>query len=200
MITDILPSIELLWTSDWLDADTSTRQHTSPTKDRPPLDNTYHPQKTDLHLTTHNTHNKQTSTWQHTTLTTDSPLHDNTQHSQQTDLYLTTHNTHNRQSSTWQHTTLTTHIPLPDNTQHSNNTQTSTWQHTTLTTHRTLPDNTQHSNNTQTQCSLNTIYFQRNAKCPIQAAKAITLQAWTDPEGSSIWKHTDFMTIGTWML
>jgi len=79
-------------------------------------DNAQHSQRTDLHLTTHKTHNGQTSTWQHTTLTTDRPLPDNTQHSQQTDLYLTTHNTHNRQTSIWQNITLTTDRPPPDNT------------------------------------------------------------------------------------
>jgi tRNA(Leu) C34 or U34 (ribose-2'-O)-methylase TrmL len=74
----------------------SKLRHT--TVGRSPLDY-WSDRRTDLYLTTHNTHNRQTSTSQHTTLTTDRPLPHSTQHSQQTDLYLTTHNTHNTQHS-----------------------------------------------------------------------------------------------------
>jgi len=111
-------SIGLLWTSDQLVAETSTWQHTTLTTDihRSPLDK-WSARRRDLHLTTHNTHNRQTSigllwmsdqlvaetsTWQHTTLTiykhpldssgqvispTQRPPPDNTQLSQESDLH-----------------------------------------------------------------------------------------------------------------
>jgi len=110
-----------------------TQRHT--TFGRTPLDE-WSARRTNLYLTTHNTHNRQTSigplwtsdqlvaqtsTWQHTTLTTD--IHRtrlDEWSARRTNLYLTTHNTHKRQTSIrllWTSDQLVA--------------ETSTWQHNT---------------------------------------------------------------------
>ena len=82
-------STGLLWTSDQPVAQTSTWQHTTLTAQqtnihRTPLDE-WSARRTDLYLTTHNTHN--------TTNIHRTPLDEWS--ARRTDLYLTTHNTHN---------------------------------------------------------------------------------------------------------